>query len=118
MEAELTSVDVKDHKVAVAVRRFIATCPKCGPFIHDRLGHHGSLSNKEMDTLFPKAHRRKVKRALPPNELIPFNRTLAGKRMAKDGEIERWLATQEEVSQSGRTRSSASEPGGADHAPR
>jgi len=102
MQAELTSVEVNEHKVNLSVRRFTATCPNCGKFNHDRVGHHSTLSDKEMDKLFPKAIRRRVKGALSPFERISFSLTLRGFRMPKDSDIERWLAIQEQLLKSGR----------------
>ena len=84
-----------------AVRRFLAKCPKCGPFSHDRSGHHSTLSNKEMDKLFPKAHRKRVKNALSLRERLSFDWTLRGWRMPKDREVDRWLEIQEQLLRTG-----------------
>jgi hypothetical protein len=84
MEAELSSVDVKEHSVHLVVRRFRAICPTCGPFVHDRVGHHGTISKKQMAQLFPNRERRRLRDALPEDERMRFKLTLAGKR------AERW----------------------------
>lgn len=94
MEAEMSEIGVLDHNLGFVVRRFRARCPECGPFFHDRLGHHGSITKKQMKQLFPKCHRRQLLDVLPEDERQPFMRTLDGKREPKDGEIDRWIAVQ------------------------
>jgi len=94
MDAEISEIGVIDHNVGFVVRRFRATCPDCGPFFHDRVGHHGTITKKQMAQLFPKRHRRRLRDILPEDGRKPFMRTLAGKREPKDGEVEKWRALQ------------------------
>jgi transposase len=94
MVNEITGIDLNEQNVFLAVRRFQTTCPHCGPVLHDRVGHHGTIGEKDMARLFPKAHRKRIKNALPADERKLFDKTMAGKREPKDGEVERWLALQ------------------------
>ena len=99
IEAEISEIGVIDHNVGFVVRRFRATCPGCGPFFHDHdhVGHHSTITKKQMAQLFPKRHRRRLRDLLPEDERKPFMRTLIGKREPKDGEVEHWLALQKEM---------------------
>lgn len=94
MIAGISEIDVKAQDVFFVVRRFRATCPDCGPFFHDRVGHHDTIGEKEMTRLFPKVQRKRIRNALPKEERKLFGQTLAGKREPKDGEVQRWLAIQ------------------------
>lgn len=91
LDAEISEIGVTDHNVGFVVRRFRPMCPDCGPFIHDRVGHHGTITKKQMAHLFPKRQRGRVRDILPKNEQRDFMRTLAGKREPKNREVERWL---------------------------
>jgi uncharacterized C2H2 Zn-finger protein len=95
MDAEISEIGVVDHNVGFVARRFRATCPDCGPFFHDRVGHHCTITKKQMAQLFPKRQRRRLRDVLPEDERKPFMRTLIGKREPKDGEVEHWLAVQQ-----------------------
>jgi hypothetical protein len=103
MEAELSSVGMAEHNVNAVVRRFITKCPDCGPVFHDRVGHHGTISKKELSKLFPKRHRRQLLDSLLGEERKTFVRTLSGTRFPKDGEVEGWLAVQKRVTDSKKT---------------
>jgi hypothetical protein len=102
MEAELMPVDVAEQNVHAVIRRFKATCPTCGPFPCDHVGHHGTITKKQMAQRFPKRARKRLANALPEDERKLFKRTVAGKREPKDGEVERWLAMQEDIRKNGR----------------
>jgi ribosomal protein S27AE len=97
MKAELSSVNVVENNVHFVVRRFRSECPQCGPFLHDRLGHHGTIGKKQMEEIFPRAQQRRIRDALPTSERKPFMRTMNGKREPKEGEIERWTGVQKEI---------------------
>jgi ribosomal protein S27AE len=97
MDAEISEIGVTDHNVGFVVRKFQAMCPHCGPFFHDRVGHHGTITKKQMAQLFPKRHRRRLRDALPEVEQREFMRTMSGKREPKEGEVENWLAVQAEI---------------------
>jgi hypothetical protein len=90
----LSSVDVKEQNVHFVVRRFRAACPNCGPFLHDRVGHHDTIGEKAMTRLFPKAQRKRLRNALSVGERKRFDKTMVGKRAPKEGEVECWLALQ------------------------
>jgi hypothetical protein len=83
---------VSDHRVIATSRKFKPVCPKCGPIpnVH-RIEHHGTIARKRMKALFPKAQLKRLWDALPKDERKLFNETLSGKRIAKDGEVQRWL---------------------------
>lgn len=90
----LSSVDLKEQKVHFVVRRFRAACPACGPFFHDRVGHHDTIGEKTMTKMFPKGQRKRLRNALSVGERKLFDKTMVGRREPKDGEVERWLALQ------------------------
>lgn len=94
MGAEISEIGVTDQRVGFVVRRFQAMCPNCGPFLHDRVGHHGTITKKQMARLFPKRQRRRVRDALPKDEQREFMRSMSGKREPKNGEIDHWLTVQ------------------------
>lgn len=94
MVGEISEIDLNEQNVFFVVRRFQTTCPHCGPVFHDRVGHHGTIGEKDMTRLFPKAQRKWLRKALPVDERKRFDKTLRGLREAKDGEIARWLAVQ------------------------
>jgi len=84
-------IGVLDHRVKFTSRKFKAACSKCGPIPHvQKVGHHGTIAKKRMKALFPKAQLKRLWNALPEDERKLFNETLSGKRIAKDGEVERW----------------------------
>jgi hypothetical protein len=87
---EESLVGVPDSGVKFSSRKFQAVCPTCGPILNQKVGHHSTLAVKELKNLFPKAHLKRLRAALPKDERRLFNETLSGKRIAKDGEIERW----------------------------
>jgi ribosomal protein S27AE len=97
MDCEISEIDLIEHNVHFVVRRFQAVCPNCGPFFHDRVGHHGTITEKQMKQLFPKRERRRLRDALSEGERKPFVRTLAGKREPRDGEIKRWLEVRRKI---------------------
>ena len=86
----ISEIDLKEQNVHFVVRRFRASCPDCGPFSHDRVGHHDTLGEKKMDRLFPKSQRKRLRNALPVDERTLFDKTMSGKREPKDGEVDRW----------------------------
>src|ERR1700687_2541119 len=92
MDAERTLTDSISHEVGLAVRRFRATCPDCGPFFHDHVGHHSTISESQMSKQFPRRHLKQLRGALSEDERKSFNQTLRGKREPKEGEVEHWLA--------------------------
>jgi hypothetical protein len=69
-------------------------CPNCRPFSHDRVGHHGTITKKQMARLFPKRQRWRVRDALPKDEQREFMRSMSGKREPKNGEVAHWLTVQ------------------------
>jgi hypothetical protein len=97
MVAELSEIDLNEQNVFCVVRRFQTMCPRCGPVLHDRVGHHGTIGEKEMARLFPKAQRKRLRNALPVDERKGFDRAMAGKREPKDGEVNHWLGLQNAI---------------------
>jgi hypothetical protein len=95
MVSEITEVDLNEQNVFFVVRRFQTMCPHCGPVFHDRVGYHGTIGEKDTNRLFPKAQRKRIKNARPKDERKLFDKTTAGKREPKEGEVERWLALQD-----------------------
>jgi hypothetical protein len=91
---EISEIDLGEQSVHGVVRRFQANCPDCGPFFHDRAGHHRTIDKKELIRLFPKGQRARLRNALLKDERKLFDKTLAGMRAPKDGELDRWLALQ------------------------
>lgn len=94
MVAEISEIDLNEQNVFCVVRRFQTTCPRCGPVFHDRVGHHGTIGEKDMNRLFPKAQRKRLRNALRLDERKRFDKTLRGMREPKNGEVARWLAVQ------------------------
>jgi hypothetical protein len=94
MVAGISELDLKEQNVHFVVRRFHSTCPECGPFFHDRPGHHDTIGEKQMTRRFPRGQRKRLRKALPLDERKLFDQTMAGKREPMDGEVERWLALQ------------------------
>jgi len=90
--AEESSVRVDDHTVSVAARSFEATCPTHGKFIYQRFGHHSTYSRKELSDLFSKADRVRLRAVLSTEEWKHFDKTIRGRRMPQNDEVERWLA--------------------------
>jgi hypothetical protein len=98
MEVHLSSVTVDLQNINGVVRRFRAECPDCGPFSHDRPGHHDTINETALEELFPKHLRKRIRLALSGDERKLFVQTLAGKREPKEGEIKRWLEIQNRLS--------------------
>jgi hypothetical protein len=92
MIAEENWVGIPDQDVKFTNRWFDAVCPECGPILCNKVGHHGTFRAKELKSLFPKAKLRQLRAALPAKERRLFNDTLNGRRLAKEGEVESWLA--------------------------
>jgi hypothetical protein len=92
--SQLSSVAVPAQNVNGVIRRLRAVCPDCGPFLHDRVGHHDSITEKEMRRIFPPHLWKRLRFALRDDERKLFNKTLCGKREPNEGDIERWLEFQ------------------------
>ena len=88
MVAEENSVGVRNHVVVHVSRNFL--CPKCNE-IFQNSGHHSTLYVKGLKMKFPKNKLKQIRAALPEAERKTFKDTVDGKRMPRDGEIERWL---------------------------
>ena len=91
MVGEENLIGIPDHSVKTTSRWFNAVCPKCGPVLCYTRGHHGTIASKRLKALFPKAQLKRLRAGLASQERKLFNETLSGKRIAKDGEVERWL---------------------------
>ena len=109
MLGEENLIGVPDHLVKVTSRWFHAVCPKCGPVMSYTRGHHGTIASKQLKALFPKAQLKSLRGALSEDERKLFNETLRGKRVAKDGEVQRWIEVLNNVS--GPTSSKARKKG-------
>jgi hypothetical protein len=94
---EMMEIGVPDPTVFGAVRRFSATCPSCGPFFHDKPGHHGTITEKQMSQRFPKETRKVLRNVLSQDERKRFNDALRGKREPNEEDIQRWLALSESM---------------------
>jgi hypothetical protein len=92
--SQLSSVTAPAQRVNGVVRRFRAECPDCGPFTHDRVGHHDSITEMEMKRLFPKHLWKRLRLALPDDERKLFDKTLCGKREPNEEDVARWLEFQ------------------------
>jgi len=98
MLGEENLIGIPDQGVKITSRWFHAVCPKCGPVLCYTRGHHGTIASKQLKALFPKAQLKGVRAALPGDERELFNETLRGKRVAKDGEVQRWIEVLNSVS--------------------
>lgn len=94
MVAEENVIYREDHRVIVAGRDFL--CPRCDK-IFQSFGNHSTRSVKALKKKFPKDKLRQFRAALPPAERKTFKDTFDGKRIPKDGEIERWRAILSEL---------------------
>jgi hypothetical protein len=101
MRSEIASVGILNPKVNFVARNFDFSCPKCGhSFIETRrVGYHATIATKELKDRFPKKYWKQLRAALPVEERKIFRQTLSGKRMALDGEVERWLKVLEQIQQ-------------------
>jgi len=97
MVIEENVIGKPDHEVKTTARWFNAVCPKCGPILYDKRGHHGTVASKRLKGLFPKDRLRQLRSVLPEYERKLFNETLSGKRIEKDGEVQRWLEILERI---------------------
>jgi hypothetical protein len=94
---EIDEVSLGEQNIVGVVRRFQPTCPDCGPFFHDRPGHHSTINKKEMTRRFPERERRRLCNALPKEQRRLFKQTMKGMREPKEGEVDRWLALQNKL---------------------
>jgi hypothetical protein len=94
MVAEENVMYREDRRVIVAGRNFL--CPKCNK-IFQSFGNHSTRSVKALKKRFPKDKLRQFRAALAEAERKAFRDTFDGKRIPKDGEIERWLAILSEL---------------------
>jgi hypothetical protein len=101
MAAEESLVGIPNPEVKFVSRVFEFACPKCGHlFFQPRsVGHHGTVAKKKLQGLFPKADLKRLRSALPLDEVKILRQTLNGKRMASDEEISRWLKVLGDVRQ-------------------
>jgi hypothetical protein len=77
--------------VCAAQRTFRGVCPKCGPVLTQRLGHHATIQEKLMkEQIFPKDVRAIIRRKLEGVELKAFNRTIEGKLMPTSDQLQHW----------------------------
>jgi len=93
MAAEESVLGIPNQEVKFVSRVFEFSCPECGhSFFQPRsVGHHGTIAEKKLKTLFPKSDWKRLRAALAMDELKIFNQSLDGKRVASDEEIGRWL---------------------------
>lgn len=98
MLGEENLIGIPDHGVKITSRWFHAVCPTCGPVFCYARGHHGTVASKQLKALFPKAQLKRLRAALPGDERKLFNETLRGKRVSKDGDVQRWLEVLNNVS--------------------
>jgi hypothetical protein len=98
MVGEENLIGIPDHVVMVTSRWFHVVCPKCGPVLTYTRGHHGTIASKHLKALFPKTQLKSLRAALPEDDRKLFNETLRGKRVAKDGEVQRWVGVLNRVS--------------------
>jgi hypothetical protein len=99
MLGEENLIGIPDHEVMVTSRWFHAVCPICGPIMSYTRGHHGTIASKQLKALFPKAQLKSLRAELPEDKRKLFNETLR-KRVAKDGEVQRWIEVLNRVSAS------------------
>src|SRR3984885_2525593 len=85
----LNEIAIPEPKVICVVRRFQGTCPNCGPFHYDKVGHHDTIGEKEMTRLFPR--RKQLRKALSSEERKRFDQSMSGRREPKEEEVRRWL---------------------------
>lgn len=90
-------IGVPEPNVVFVVRRFIGTCPKCGPIHYEKVGHHDTIGKKEMERDFPIHKRRQIRNALSPAERKLFKFAMEGKREPTEEEKQRWLDIQSSV---------------------
>jgi len=99
LAGEENFIGIPDHAVKFTGRWFHSLCPKCGPVFHPfKVGHHGTIARKQLKTLFPKSQLKRLRAALPEDQRKLFDATLSGKRVAKDGEVRRWLQVLSSIS--------------------
>ena len=94
-------VPKQEGPLKFVARRQKATCVNGHTFLVDQghVGHHSTAIEAEMKTQFPKKTWPRMRRLMTDLEYKHFRRSVEGKRIPENDEIERWRKMQDSLAE-------------------
>ena len=89
MRAEESLVRLSDGNILAANRWFDGECPRCGPVLQNKMGHHSTIQTKRLKKLFPKAKLTFFRSQLSDDEFQRLKAAREGKQSLTDEELKR-----------------------------
>src|SRR5579872_907566 len=87
MRAEESLIRLSDRDILAANRWFDAECPRCGPVLQNKMGHHSTIQSKRLKTLFPRAAVAHPRSKLSIDEFRRLKDARDGKQATTEDEI-------------------------------
>jgi hypothetical protein len=83
-------IRLSDRRILAANRLFDAECPRCGPVLPNKMGHHGTIQSKQLKKLFLKTELTRLRSKLSADEFQRLKAAREGKQAPTEEEINRW----------------------------
>jgi regulator of extracellular matrix RemA (YlzA/DUF370 family) len=80
MRGEESLIRLSDGNILAANRWFEAVCPKCGPVLQNKMGHHATIQSKRLKKLFPKNKLQALRADLSADEFRRLSAAREGQR--------------------------------------
>ena len=90
MKYETSVENPKTGKIHHVARNHYVECPKCGPKIYQRFGHHLGPMEKAFKTEFSKSDRATVRAALNTKQREYFDQVFNGKQRPTKSALDHW----------------------------